>query len=51
MVFFFTYQCNKKRILDYPNIWPYVRDIHQIPGIAETINMEHIKKHYMVRTL
>uniref|UniRef100_K1QDX5 Uncharacterized protein yqjG n=1 Tax=Magallana gigas TaxID=29159 RepID=K1QDX5_MAGGI len=41
-------KCNKKRILDYPNIWPYVRDIYQIPGIAETINMEHIKKHYMM---
>lgn len=42
------FKCNKKRILDYPNIWPYVRDIYQIPGIAETINMEHIKKHYMM---
>ncbi|XP_022334690.2 glutathionyl-hydroquinone reductase YqjG-like [Crassostrea virginica] len=42
------FKCNKRRILDYPNIWPYVREIYQTPGIAETVNMEHIKKHYML---
>ncbi|XP_048737020.1 glutathionyl-hydroquinone reductase YqjG-like isoform X2 [Ostrea edulis] len=42
------FKCNKKRIIDYPNMWPYVRDIYQTEGIAETVNMEHIKNHYMV---
>lgn len=42
------FKCNKKRIMDYPNIWPYLRDIYQTNGIAQTVNMEHIKKHYML---
>ncbi|XP_013422016.1 uncharacterized protein LOC106181976 isoform X2 [Lingula anatina] len=41
------FKCNKKRIIDYPNLWAYTRDIYQTHGIAETVNMDHIKKHYM----
>ena len=40
------FKCNLKRIVDYPNIWGYTRDIYQAPGVAETVNMEHIKSHY-----
>ncbi|TQV74964.1 glutathione S-transferase family protein [Aliikangiella marina] len=40
------FKCNIKRIADYPNLFGYVRDIYQQPGVADTINMEHIKKHY-----
>ncbi len=40
------FKCNVRRVLDYPNLWAYTRDIHQIPGIAETVNMRHIKGHY-----
>ena len=40
------FKCNIKRIVDYPNIWGYVRDLYQVPGVAETINMDHIKSHY-----
>ena len=40
------FKCNLKRIVDYPNIWGYTRDIYQIPGVAETVNMAHIKNHY-----
>jgi putative glutathione S-transferase len=40
------FKCNIRRIVDYPNIWGYTRDIYQLPGIAETVNMEHIKRHY-----
>lgn len=40
------FKCNIKRIVDYPNIWGYVRDLYQVPGVAETINMDHIKLHY-----
>ncbi len=40
------FKCNLRRIVDYPNLWPYVRDIYQIPGVAETCNLDHIKQHY-----
>jgi glutathionyl-hydroquinone reductase len=40
------FKCNIRRIADYPNLSGYVRDLYQQPGIAETINMEHIKNHY-----
>ena len=40
------FKCNIKRIADYPNILNYVRDLYQIDGIAETVNMDHIKEHY-----
>lgn len=40
------FKCNIKRIVDYPNLSGYVRDLYQQPGIAATVNMEHIKNHY-----
>lgn len=40
------FKCNLRRIADYPNLSNYVRDLYQKPGVAETVNMEHIKKHY-----
>ena len=40
------FKCNKKRIADYPNMSNYLRELYQISGIADTVNMEHIKKHY-----
>ncbi len=40
------FKCNWKRIVDYPNLWGYTRDIFQLEGVAETVNMEHIKSHY-----
>jgi glutathionyl-hydroquinone reductase len=40
------FKCNLKRLADYPNLWAYTRDLYQQPGIAETINMIHIKNHY-----
>ena len=40
------FKCNLRRIADYPNLSNYVRDIYQIPGIAGTVNMLHIKAHY-----
>ncbi|CAJ0916258.1 unnamed protein product, partial [Mesorhabditis belari] len=39
-------KCSKKRILDYPNLHGYLRDIYQHPGIAETTNFNHIKALY-----
>ena len=40
------FKCNKKRIADFPNMSNYLYELYQISGIAETVNMEHIKKHY-----
>jgi glutathionyl-hydroquinone reductase len=40
------FKCNLRRIADYPNLSGYLRDIYQIPGISETVNMHHIKSHY-----
>ena len=40
------FKCNIRHIVDYPNLWGYLRDLYQMPSIAETINMRHIKAHY-----
>jgi putative glutathione S-transferase len=40
------FKCNLRRIVDYPNLWGYLRNLYQYPGVKDTVNMEHIKKHY-----
>jgi putative glutathione S-transferase len=45
-VYFGHFKCNLKRIVDYPNLWRYLRDLYNKPGIAATVDMDHIKKHY-----
>jgi putative glutathione S-transferase len=40
------FKCNVRRIADYPNLRNYLREIAQLPGVAETLNMEHVKAHY-----
>ncbi len=40
------FKCNLRRLVDYRALWAYTRDIYQIPGIAETVNFLHIKRHY-----
>lgn len=40
------FKCNRRRIVDYPNLWGFTREIFQLPGVATTVNMEHIKRHY-----
>jgi glutathionyl-hydroquinone reductase len=40
------FKTNKKRLVDYPNLWAYTRELYQVPGVAETVNMDHIKTHY-----
>ena len=42
------FKANRKRLIDYPNLWSYTRELYQVPGIAETVNMDHIKTHYYV---
>ncbi|HSM30342.1 MAG TPA: glutathione S-transferase family protein [Woeseiaceae bacterium] len=40
------FKCNRRRIVDFDSLWPYVRDLYQVPGVAETVHMDHIKSHY-----
>jgi Predicted glutathione S-transferase len=42
------FKCNLRRIVDYPNLSGYLRDLYQQPGIADTVNLDHIKRHYYV---
>ena len=45
-VYYSHFKCNKRRIIDYPNLWRYLRKLYQQPGIAATVRMDHIKTHY-----
>jgi len=45
-VYYLHFKCNLRRIVDYPNLDGYLRDLYQHPGIAETVNLDHIKQHY-----
>lgn len=40
------FKCNKKQIANYPNIYGYMKELYQVPGVAETVNFDHIKRHY-----
>ena len=40
------FKCNIRRLVDYPNLWAYTRELYQWPGIAATVNLSHIKRHY-----
>ena len=40
------FKCNIRRLVDYPNLWPYTRDLYQMPGIRATVDFAHIKGHY-----
>ncbi|EAR49589.1 hypothetical protein OG2516_09133 [Oceanicola granulosus HTCC2516] len=40
------FKCNRRRIVDYPNIWAYTRDLYQVPGVAGTVQFDHIVPHY-----
>jgi putative glutathione S-transferase len=40
------FKCNLRRIVDYPNLWGYLRDLYQFRDVAATVNFDHIKRHY-----
>ncbi len=40
------FKCNRARIVDYPALWAYTRDIYQWPGVADTVRLDHITRHY-----
>jgi putative glutathione S-transferase len=47
-VYYGHFKCNLRRILDYSNLHAYLLDLYQHPGIAETVNLDHIKRHYYI---
>ncbi len=40
------FKCNLRRLVDYPNLWAYTRELYQWPGVRETVDFDHIKRHY-----
>ena len=45
-VYHVHFKCNVRRLVDYPSLWAYARDLYQRPGFGETVNLDHIKRHY-----
>lgn len=45
-VYYSHFKCNVRRVVDYPNLWGYVRDLYHFRGAGETVNLDHIKRHY-----
>ncbi|RLJ41124.1 putative glutathione S-transferase [Litoreibacter meonggei] len=46
LVYHLHFKCNRKRLIDYPNLWAYTRELYQWEGVAETVNFNHIVRHY-----
>jgi putative glutathione S-transferase len=44
--YYVHFKCNLRQLRDYPNLWGYTRDLYQTPGVAETCDLEHAKRHY-----
>ena len=45
-VYYGHFKCNLRRIADYPNLWGYLRDLYQFRSVGETVDFDHIKRHY-----
>ena len=46
LVYYAHFKCNQRHVYEYPNLWGFVRDLYQTPGIAKTCFPDHIKRHY-----
>lgn len=45
-VYYSLFKCNRQHVWDYPNLSRYIQSMYQLPGVAETVNMDHIQAHY-----
>lgn len=45
-VYHLHFKCNRRRLIDYPNLWAYTRELYQWPGVAGTVHFNHIVRHY-----
>jgi len=46
VAYHYAFKCNRRRLIDYPNLWPYARDLYQTPGVAETVHLDIYKAGY-----
>jgi putative glutathione S-transferase len=46
LVYYGHFKTNLRRLVDYPNLWAYTRELYQESGVRETVHLDHIKKHY-----
>lgn len=45
-VYYGHFKCNIRHLWDYPHLWNYFKELYQLPGVKETCNLDHIKRHY-----
>ncbi len=45
-VYYVHFKCNKRRIVDYPHLWPYTQELYRLPAFRDTTDFDHIKRHY-----
>jgi putative glutathione S-transferase len=45
-VYHLHFKCNRRRLIDYPNLWAFTRELYQWPGVADTVHLDHIVRHY-----
>ena len=45
-VYYGHFKCNRDRLVDFPELWDFARTLYQVPGVAETVRLDHIKTHY-----
>ena len=45
-VYHLHFKCNRNRLVDFPNLWAYTRALYQVPGVADTVRLDHIVRHY-----
>ena len=45
-VYYGHFKCNRNRLTDFSELWDYTRTLYQVPGVAETVHFDHIKRHY-----
>jgi len=46
LVYHLHFKCNRNRVVDFPNLWAYTRELHQLPGVADTTQFDHFVRHY-----
>lgn len=47
-VYYSHFKCNRQRLVDFPALWGYARDLHQTPGFGDTVDFQQIKEHYFI---
>jgi len=51
VAYYSRFRCNRNRLIDFPNLWPYTRDLYQHDGVGETVDIEAIKGIYYGRRI